>query len=545
MQYRLMLSFSLSFACWAPAFSAEPVPLQHTPFSEVKKIFHPQRSAITQDASSPMNELHLLNQHIDRKKVIHARMQQFYLGFPVMGGYAVMHTKQSVRHLWTSAYKPASMNGVVFKGLFNDLGTPFSHFEENAQVALQHFKSQFADQHLTEEKVRPVIYMDENHIAHWAYQVSVLITYDTKIPERPTAIVDAKTFEPFVKWNDIKGARSTVNGRGFSGNKLTGLQQYGVDLPLLSITRNDITSICYMENSWVKVVDMMHRYEGRNQTMHFLCDDSSRQNDGSFLTGYKGTGYDKINGAYSPSNDALRAGTVIYDMYKNWFDMSPLEENGKVKKLLMRVHFGSRYENAFWDGEQMTFGDGGALFYPLVSVGIGAHEISHGFTEQHSDLIYFGQSGGMNESFSDMASQAAEFYATGKNSWKIGDDVVKPESGITAFRFMDSPSLDGHSIDNADQYTDEMDVHYTSGVYNRLFYLLATTPGWDVRKAFIVMLTANADYWIPTSTFDEGACGIIDAARSYNFSIGDVKHVLDQVGVKYSACYSDEGALSV
>jgi len=314
-----------------------------------------------------------------------------------------------------------------------------------------------------------------------------------------------------------------------------GLHQYGGDLPFLSITRSDLTGLCYMENPHVSVINMMHHYQGGNRSMHFVCNDEKRQSDGSYMTGYKGDGYDRVNGAFSPSNDAMYAGTIIYDMYKKWYGFYPLEDNGHPKKLLMRVHFGMRYDNAFWDGEKMTFGDGGFSFYPLVSLGVGAHEISHGFTEQHANLVYFGQSGGMNESFSDMAAQAAEFYSTGKNDWTIGAEIVKESSGMGAFRFMDKPSRDGLSIDDATQYTDGMDVHHSSGVYNRLFYLLATTSGWDVRKAFEVMLTANADYWTPTSSFDEGACGILDAAKSFDYSLGDIKNALDQVGVHYSA----------
>ena len=107
---------------------------------------------------------------------------------------------------------------------------------------------------------------------------------------------------------------------------------------------------------------------------------------------------------------------------------------------------------------------------------------------------------------------------------------------MTAFRFMDRPSRDGVSIDSAAQYKPNMDVHHTSGVYNRLFYLLSTQPGWDIRRAFEVMLNANAYYWTPTTTFDQGACGIIHAAKNLNYDIEDIKFVLNQVGVHYTNC---------
>ncbi len=97
----------------------------------------------------------------------------------------------------------------------------------------------------------------------------------------------------------------------------------------------------------------------------------------------------------------------------------------------MRVHYGRGYENAFWDGRQMTFGDGKNYFYPLVSLDVVSHEVSHGFTEQNSGLIYANQSGGINESFSDIAGEAAEFYNSGKNDWLVGETIFKGDAGTT------------------------------------------------------------------------------------------------------------------
>jgi pseudolysin len=253
--------------------------------------------------------------------------------------------------------------------------------------------------------------------------------------------------------------------------------------------------------------------------------------------GYNGDGYDKINGAYSPTNDAMYAGYVIKHMYHDWYQIEALtNRDGSPMQLVMRVHYGDGYENAYWDGEQMTFGDGESMLYPLVSLGVGAHEISHGFTEQHSNLEYYGQSGGMNESFSDMAAQAAEFYSLGKTTWMIGSEIMKEESGYEALRYMDLPSKDGESIDTATEYNSGLDVHYSSGVYNHLYYLIANQPGWDARKAFDVMVKANMDYWTPYVSFDEGGCGVLSAAKDLGYNMDDIKRSLDLVAIKYSAC---------
>ena len=107
-------------------------------------------------------------------------------------------------------------------------------------------------------------------------------------------------------------------------------------------------------------------------------------------------------------------------MYNDWVGTAPL-----TFQLKMRVHYGNNYENAFWDGSAMTFGDGQNTFYPLVSLDVSAHEVSHGFTEQNSGLIYSGKSGGLNEAFSDMAGEAAEFYMKGSNDWLVGQEILK------------------------------------------------------------------------------------------------------------------------
>jgi pseudolysin len=201
------------------------------------------------------------------------------------------------------------------------------------------------------------------------------------------------------------------------------------------------------------------------------------------------------------------------------------------------------YDNAAWDGRKMIFGDGDTMFYPLTSLGVGAHEISHGFTEQHSNLVYENQSGGMNESFSDMAAQAAEFYAYGTNSWQIGPEIFKAKN--QALRYMDQPSKDcpvGNkpgqecSIDHASQYTDGLEVHFSSGVFNRLFYLMSSGDHWDPKKAFDVMVYANQYYWTKTSTFEQGACGVLKAAEHLGYEIEVVKTAIDTVGINRSHC---------
>lgn len=506
--------------------AADAIPLQTESFKSLQEQFHLSLPGVTQSSKVFVDNLQFLKQHTDKNHVTHVRMQQHYAGFMVVGGYAIIHTNRTASSLLNS--KNVTMNGVVYRGLQQELGQPAADFVKNGHIALQAMKDQYQAKEITAEQVTPVVYIDEHHQAHWAYKVSIFVQHTDKIPEKPTAIVDAKTYKPFVKWDNIKTAGTAVLGKGFGGNKKIGEYAYGREHPFLEITREKPT--CYMENVGVKVVDMKHKYSSNNKPMKFTCKKPA-EGENVFWTGYKSNGYDKVNGAFSPSNDAFYAGHVINHMYQDWYGIEALP-----MQLVMRVHYGDEYENAYWDGEQMTFGDGGSMLYPLVSLGVGAHEISHGFTENHSQLEYYGQSGGLNESFSDMAAQAAEFYSDGKNSWQIGPEIMKEDSGWEALRYMDLPSRDGSSIDTADEYNGQLDVHYSSGVFNHLFYILANKPGWDTRKAFDVMVKANIDYWTPNSTFDEAGCGVLAAARDLNYAQDDVKASLTEVAVKYDFC---------
>lgn len=524
----------------ASSNAAEPLALQKASFSDLKQEFQLHLPGVKYFSRSS-DSLNFLKERTDKNQITHVRMQQKYAGFIVFGGYAIMHSQSHAKTL-IATNQQVQMNGVVYRGLKAELGQPSVDFVKNGTLALEHFKTAFVGKELSEEQVIPIVYIDKQNKAHWAYRVSFFVQHYDKIPERPTAIIDAKSNKVFLQWNNIKTAYTEytkVKGMGFGGNSKTGEIAYGKNYPFLELSRDEQADLCYMENTDVKIVDMLHNYFSFNKPMKFDCpktDTSDSSDLFTVWTGYKGDGYDRENGAFSPTNDALYVGYVIKHMYQDWYNLDVLTKNEKPMQLVMRVHYGKGYENAYWDGKQMTFGDGKNLFHPLVSLGIGSHEISHGFTEQHSDLEYVGHSGGMNEAFSDMAAQAAEFYSSGTNNWSIGGEILKEESGYDAIRYMDKPSRDGQSIDSADQYVKDLNVHYSSGVFNRLFYLMAQQSGWGVRKAFDVMVKANMDWWTPTSTFTEGGCGVLAATKDLGFSVDDVKKVLDQVAIKYESC---------
>jgi Zn-dependent metalloprotease len=124
----------------------------------------------------------------------------------------------------------------------------------------------------------------------------------------------------------------------------------------------------------------------------------------------------------------------------------------------------------------MTYGDG-ASFGPLVSLDVTGHEMSHGVTSRTAALTYSGESGGLNESTSDIFGTLVEFYAA--NPSDPGDYLIgeKPGGAGGPLRYMDQPSKDGASADCWSSSVGNLDVHYSSGVGNHFFYLLAVGSG--------------------------------------------------------------------
>lgn len=165
------------------------------------------------------------------------------------------------------------------------------------------------------------------------------------------------------------------------------------------------------------------------------------------------------------------------------------------------VHFGDLYPNAFWDGQRMVFGDGDGQVLGVMtgSLDVIGHELGHGVTETEAGLEYWGQSGAMNESLSDVWGSLVKQYKLHQDAaaadWLIGSEVWTPNISADALRSMKSPGdayddpLVGKDPQPAhmDQYVETVQdnggVHINSGIPNHAFYLAATEIGgfaWEV-----------------------------------------------------------------
>ncbi|WP_444996740.1 M4 family metallopeptidase [Aliikangiella sp. IMCC44359] len=425
------------------------------------------------------------------------RYQQMYKGLPIFGDHAI------ISRYADNSFKLA--HGAVFNGIAADIASVDPKISLAAAVKTAKAAS-LSENGLTSQQVS---YENEQSAlgirvhegkAQLVYQVSYVQYADE--PSRPTMMIDAMTGEILSSYNNLQHAQV---GTGPGGNQKTGRYEYGTDFDKMDVNQSGNT--CTMQNTNVKTINLNHAQSG-GSVHSFTCPENTVK---------------QINGAYSPLNDAHFFGGVVYKMFNDYVGVPPL-----TFQLQMRVHYGNSYENAFWNGSAMTFGDGRTTFYPLVSLDVSAHEVAHGFTEQNSGLVYSGKSGGLNEAYSDMSGEAAEFFNNGTNDWLVGSQIFK---GTGALRYMNNPTKDGRSIDKQSDYTSGMDVHHSSGVYNKAFYNLATTSGWDTKKAFQVYSKANQKFWTASTNWDQAGNGVLDAACELGFNVDQVKASLTAVGI--------------
>jgi Zn-dependent metalloprotease len=174
-----------------------------------------------------------------------------------------------------------------------------------------------------------------------------------------------------------------------------------------------------------------------------------------------------------------------YDMLNNVLAWQSLDGNNTATYIA--AHVNTAYDNAYYSDTCacMFIGDG-SFFNSLGAIDVIGHEMGHGVTAATSNLTYSGESGGLNESSSDINGEAVEAYARaggkgdhltgGQNDWMMGTEISKTHEPL---RWMVKPSLDGSSPDAWSSSLKRLDVHYSSGPNNRMFYFLAQGSSAD------------------------------------------------------------------
>ncbi|MBC7000054.1 M4 family metallopeptidase [Cytophaga sp. FL35] len=190
------------------------------------------------------------------------------------------------------------------------------------------------------------------------------------------------------------------------------------------------------------------------------------------------------------ANEAYETSGFVRDYFKNTFGLNSIDGNGL--DIISNIHYGQNYNNAYWDGNEMTYGDGdGKEFTDFASaIDVVAHELAHGVTQFLSNLEYQSQPGALNEHFSDVfgtvIKQKYLNQTVEEADWLIGDSVVTEEFPGVAIRSMKAPgtanefdSQPDHMDNYYDGMADNQGVHINSGIPNKAFYLSCMELGLD------------------------------------------------------------------
>lgn len=235
-------------------------------------------------------------------------------------------------------------------------------------------------------------------------------------------------------------------------------------------------------------------------------------------------------------NEAYDGAGATYDLYNDIFGRNSIDDNGM--HLISTVHFLEGYDNAFWEGEQMVYGDGDEdlpeeerLFNRFTSViDIIGHELTHGVTQYEANLVYRNQPGALNESFSDvfgiLVKQKVNNQTAAESNWLIGQGLFTSNVNATALRSMIAPGTayddpiigkdpqPGHMNDYVTTIRDNGGVHINSGIPNRAFYETAIRIGgyaWE--KAGKIWYITLKDKLNETSNFQDAADKTFETAK--------------------------------
>ncbi|MFF7351350.1 MULTISPECIES: M4 family metallopeptidase [Streptomyces] len=394
---------------------------------------------------------------VDKDGTQHVRYDRTYHGLPVLGGDFVVHLAPDGAYRSTDR---ATRGTISLSSVLPKVSAP-----KAADLAVNALRAANLGNVLKGVKAKPELIVDALHGApKLAWRTNAAGLDSLGNPVARTVLTDARTGHQIDAWDSIETAAG--DGKSlYSGTVPLQTTQSGSSYQLKDPTRgNTFTGDA----------------EGKTDLCFFgICFSRAPATLFTDADNHWGTG--ATSDRASAAVDAQYGTNETWDYYKNVQGRNGIGGDGKGS--YNRVHYGSNYNNAFWDDSCfcMTYGDGdGTTFGPLVALDVAGHEMTHGVTSKTAALTYSGESGGLNEATSDILGTMVEWYANNPSDpgdYLIGEKIVKPGFGQPALRFMDKPSKDGNSADYWSSSVGNLDVHYSSGVANHFAYLLAEGSG--------------------------------------------------------------------
>ncbi|MCC8363338.1 M4 family metallopeptidase [Lysobacter sp. A6] len=407
---------------------------------------------------------------VGRDGTEHVRFDRTYKGLPVIGGDLVVHSKAGVLKR-TSLTQASAINVST---------TPTI----TSAAAIATAGRAWAMAYDVSPTSRLVVFAPAAKTPKLAHDVVYVGRAKDGTPIRMHYYVDAVTGAILDKTNAIK--TGTLPGTGYpTGNTPPPPNVIPSIGPGFSLFAGNVTLNTQFNNTR-RIYELIDPTRGNTS----ITDMGNGYRTGGTLMvdADNRWGNNALSDRVSAGVDAMYGFQKTWDFYKNKFNRNGIRNNGQGAN--GAVHYFLNYTNAFWNDDCfcMSFGDGnGTTVRPLVSIDIVGHEVSHGVTAATANLTYASESGGLNEATSDIFGAMIEYYANNAKqppNYVIGEQIFTTPAWNKFIRTMFKPNLDGLSPDCYPSATTPsngislgnfkaMDVHYSSGVANHFFYLLA------------------------------------------------------------------------
>jgi thermolysin len=429
-----------------------------------------------------------LRLQIDERRRAHRKVQQLHRGVPVFGGEAIVHTAED-----------GTLEGVTdnyLTGIGPVDTVPLLTPEDAVTAALAAYG---ADRSVLTAPPLTDLWILREDGDHLAYRVRLRREDGTHDTALPVYFIDAADGSVLFAYDNLQSQSAIGSGTSlYSGTVQISTYQDGgtyyledVDRKLGTFTMNNTTT------TQTRISETDNVFDSASQ---------------------------------KAAVDAHFGAAQMFEYLLNVHGRQGIYGNLSFPGLIpSRVHYSTNYCNAFWNGSSMTYGDGdGTSCFPLVSLDVVGHEMGHGVIEQTANLTYSGESGGLNESFADILGAMTERYTRGMsaNVWLIGDEILPP-----FLRSMANPPADGSSPDYYTASVGGLDVHYSSGIQNKAFYLLSaggTHPHSNVTvidigpgKAEQIFYKALTTYMTSSTNYAGARTATLNAATALYGSFSD------------------------
>ncbi len=454
-------------------------------------------------------QLKLIDSQIDALGKQHHRYQQYEQGIAVEGGIYIAHTDKK-------GYLE-SMNGQLFDVKNIDV-TPNVDEGRAIELALQlahadTYRWEVENLHKYFPKAKLVIVPNEFDFEKGGFQLAYKIEiYATRPLEKTVFYANAESGIIIAE----RPSLCTADAIGTAETFYSGTQQLHTD----SLAPTAFRLRDYSRGKGIETYNLQQK-TAFEQAQDFTDSDNYWNNQNA--------AQDEV------ATDVHWAIQKTYDYFLNTHNRNSYDNQATV--IRSYVHYDSGYRNAFWDGEHLAFGDGdGSTRTPLTALEVCAHEYTHAITEYTANLFLSGESGALNESFSDIFGQVIEFqYKAETATYLLGDEITVNGEGL---RSMNNPKTHGNPDTYGGEFWENDNNHNRSGVQNFWFYLLANggTGANDLGNTYEVQSIGLQDaaaiayrtltvYLTPTSNYQDARFYSILAARDL---FGDCSKQVEQ-----------------